>query len=179
MRIPVAVFLLLGIGAAIAQTPPNATLQRVTPDGASVACIGKADTAPCATATFFACAVRRTAEICAAVGLAEPPRLFDGSVAVEWVFDRASIIRERDVTEDLQHFAWFKAGNTLVEAQVRHCAPETVDCAAEDWVDWQVYLAPVEGGRFAVVGWRGDNEAEGPTEIPDAFQPSQAPEPAQ
>ncbi len=58
-------------------------------------------------------------------------------------------------------------------------AAETADCAAEDWVDWQIYLAPVEGGRFAVVGWRGDNEAEGPTEIPDAFQPSQAPEPAQ
>jgi hypothetical protein len=174
MRILVAVFLLLGIGTAFAQTP-----SRIAPDTANVACIGKADTPQCATATFFACAVRRTPEICAAIGLAEPPRLFDGAVAVEWLFDRASIIRERDVTEDLQHFAWFKAGNTLVEAQVRRCAPETPDCAAEDWADWQVYLAPLESGGFAVVGWRGDNEAEGPTEIPDAFQPPQAPEPAQ
>lgn len=174
MRILVAVFLLLGMGAAFAQTP-----SRVTQDAANVACIGKADTPQCASATFFACAVRRTAEICAAVGLAEPPRLFDGPVAVEFLFDRASVIRERDVTEDLQHFAWFKAGNTLVEAQVRRCAPETPDCSAEDWADWQVYLAPLDGGGFTVVGWRGDNEAEGPTEIPEAFQPPQAPEPAQ
>lgn len=117
MRILAAIFLLLGIGAANAQTP-----SRITPDTANITCVGKADTPQCATATFFACAVRRTAEICAAAGLTEPPRLFDGTVAVEWLVDRASIIRERDVTEDLQHFAWFKAGNTLVEAQVRRCA---------------------------------------------------------
>ncbi|MCA0450384.1 MAG: hypothetical protein LCH62_11520 [Proteobacteria bacterium] len=74
MRILIAVFLLLGIGAAVAQTP-----SRITPDTANVACIGKADTPQCATATFFACAVRRMPEICAAVGLVEPPRLFDGA----------------------------------------------------------------------------------------------------
>jgi hypothetical protein len=174
MKYLVVAFFLLGMTGAIAQTP-----SRVAPESGNVACIGTADTPQCATATFFACAVRREAELCAAVGLIEPPRLFDTPAALEWLVDRASVIRERDVTEDLQHFAWFKAGNTLVEAQVRRCAPELRDCAAEEWVDWQVYLVPLDGGKFQVVGWRGDNEPEGPPEIPEAFQPPQAPEPAQ
>jgi hypothetical protein len=152
-------------GTAFAQTPA-----RVTPDASSVACVGEAGDPACATATFFACALRRTVELCAAIGLIEPPRLVEENQAVEWLIERASIIRERDVTDELKHLAWFKPGNTLIEAQVRRCPATLPDCAAESWDDWQIYLAP-EDGRFRVVGWRGDSEPDGPAEIPEAFRP--------
>jgi hypothetical protein len=164
--------LVLAAGAAHAQAPA-----RLTPDAASVACVGQANDPACATATFFACAVRRTAELCAAVGLDEASRLIDEGNAVEWLIERASVIRAQDVTDDLKHLAWFKAGNTLVEAQVRKCPAALADCAAEDWEDWQVYLAP-EGGKFRVVGWRGDREPDGPPEIPEAFRPKPPADPA-
>jgi hypothetical protein len=158
-------------GAAFAQTP-----SRVTQDASNVDCVGQAGDPACAVATFLACAVRRAPELCEAVGLAEPPRAIDEGVAVEWLIERASTIRERDVTDDLKHFAWFKAGNILVEAQLRRCAPALPDCAAESWDDWQIYLAPVDG-KFRIVGWRGDSEPDGPPEIPDAFRPEPAVEP--
>jgi hypothetical protein len=157
--------LLVFAAAAAAQEPA-----RVTPSATSVGCVGQANDPDCATATFFACVVRRTAELCGAVGLDEAPRLVDEGNAVEWLIERASVIRERDVTDDLKHLAWFKAGNTLVEAQVRKCAATLPDCAAENWDDWQIYLA-AEDGKFRVVGWRGDSEPDGPPEIPEAFRP--------
>jgi hypothetical protein len=157
--------LVLLASAAHAQAPA-----RVTPDASSVGCVGQANDPACATATFLACAVRRTAELCAAVGLDEAPRLIDDGQAVEWLVERASVIRAQDVTDDLKHLAWFKAGNTLVEAQVRKCAAAQPDCAAENWDDWQIYLAPADG-KFRVVGWRGDSEPDGPLEIPEAFRP--------
>jgi hypothetical protein len=163
--------ILLFAGAAFAQTPA-----RVAPDSANVACVGQANDPACATATFIACVVRRTAELCAAVGLEEAPRLIEDANAVEWLIERATVIREQDVTDDLKHFAWFKAGNTLVEAQVRRCAANLPDCAAESWDDWQIYLTP-EGGKFRVVGWRGDSEPDGPPEIPEAFRPQPPAEP--
>jgi hypothetical protein len=163
-RLAIAALLVLA-AAAGAQEPA-----RVAPEAASVGCMGQANDPACATATFFACAVRRTTELCAAVGLDEAPRLVDEGNAVEWLIERASVIRERDVTDDLKHLAWFKAGNTLVEAQVRKCAATLPDCAAESWDDWQIYLAP-EDGKFRVVGWRGDSEPDGPPEIPEAFHP--------
>ena len=172
----ILVLFALSAGAAFAQAP-----SRLTPDAGNVACVGNADDPACATATFFACAVRRTAEPCAAVGLDEAPRLIDEGIAVEWLVERATVIREQDVTDDLKHLAWFKAGNTLVEAQVRKCAANLPDCAAESWDDWQIYLAP-EGGKFRVVGWRGDSEPDGPPEIPEAFRPqspAEAPAPIQ
>lgn len=163
-RLAVLAIVLLA-GAADAQQPA-----RVAPESGNVACVGQAGDPACATATFIACVVRRTAELCAAVGLDEAPRLLEDGNAVEWLIERASIIRDRDVTDDLKHLAWFKAGNTLVEAQVRKCAAILPDCAAESWDDWQIYLAP-EGGKFRVVGWRGDSEPDGPPEIPEAFRP--------
>lgn len=159
-------------GVAGAQTP-----SRVAPESASVGCVGQADDPACAAATFFACAIRRTAELCAAIGLDEAPHLVDDGHAIEWLVERASVIREQDVTDELKHLAWFKAGNTLVEAQVRKCAATLPDCAAENWDDWQIYLAP-EGGKFRVVGWRGDSEPDGPPEIPEAFRPQPPADPA-
>lgn len=170
MRLALATLLLLAAPAA-AQTPA-----RVTPEASSLACVGQANDPACASATFFACALRRTAELCAAVGLDEAPRLVEEGSAVEWLIERVSIIRARDVTDDLKHLAWFKEGNTLVEAQVRKCAANLPDCAAESWDDWQIYLAP-EGGKFRVVGWRGDSEPDGPPEIPEAFRPQSPAEP--
>lgn len=173
----------LAIAAALIVAAPLAAQApaRLTPGETTVACVGQAGDPACATATFFACALRRTPETCAAVGLAEPPRLADEQSAIEWVIERASTIRERDVTDDLKHLPWFRAGNTLIEAQVRKCAASLPDCAAETWDDWQIYLAP-EGGQFRVVGWRGDSEPDGPPEIPEAFRPqgpAEAPVPAE
>lgn len=169
-RLALAVLLCVAAAAA-AQTPA-----RLTPEESSLACVGQANDAACASATFFACALRRTAELCAAVGLDEAPRLVEDGSAIEWLIERVSVIRARDVTDDLKHLAWFKEGNTLVEAQVRKCAATLPDCAAESWDDWQIYLAP-DGGKFRVVGWRGDSEPDGPPEIPEAFRPQPPAEP--
>lgn len=172
MRLAATLAVVLAAGAALAQTPA-----RVTPAASSVACVGQANDAECATATFIACAIRRAPDLCAAVGLDEAPRLIEEGSAAEWLIERASVIREQDVTDDLKHFAWFKAGNTLVEAQLRKCAADLPDCGAENWDDWQIYLA-ADGGRFRVVGWRGDSEPDGPPDIPEAFRPQAPLEPA-
>jgi hypothetical protein len=172
MRLPAILAVSILAGIAFAQTPA-----RVAPDASSVACLGEANDPACAAATFFACALRRTVELCAVIGLIEPPRLVEESSAVEWLIERISVIRERDVTDELKHLAWFKPGNTLIEAQVRRCPATLPDCAGESWDDWQIYLAP-DDGRFRVVGWRGDSEPDGPAEIPEAFRPEPPADPA-
>ena len=161
--------LLLGAGAAHAQTadkPGRATL-----DG-ELACGGQARDAGCAIALFFTCAARLTEESCARVGLTEIPKLVDEPHVLEFAVDRLSTIKPEDVTEDLRHLTWFRAGFLLAEAKARRC-PAEGSCAGESWDDWQVYLRE-DDGRFFVVYWRGDSEPESPPEIPEAFLPAPA-----
>lgn len=170
VRLALALFLLAG--AAHAQTAP--AVARAAVDG-ELACGGQPNDAACATALFFACAARLSAETCAIVGLAEIPKVVEQPQALEFAIERTSTIRPEDVNDDTRHLSWFRPGFLLVEAQMRRC-PAEGSCADEGWDDWQIYLREADG-RFLVVYWRGDSTPDQPPEIPDAFLPAPVPAP--
>ncbi len=170
-RLALAFFLIAGIAHAQTAAAPG----RAALDG-DLACGGQATSPACATALFFACAARLSDEVCAIVGLSEIPKLVEQPQALEFAIERTSTIRPEDVTDDTRHLSWFRAGFLLVEAQARLC-PAEGSCAGEGWYDWQVYLREADG-RFLVVYWRGDTEPEQPPEIPEAFLPTPAAQPA-
>ena len=152
--------LALAAGAAAAQTPV-----RVDP-AAAPAC--DAASVECAVAQFFFCAASHDAAACAALGLQEAPKFADTPQPVEFLLERVGTIDAKDITDDLKHLAWFKAGFVLVEAQARRC-PGPGSCADEQWDDWQIYLRP-DDGRLQIVYWRGDSEPDQPPDIPETFR---------
>jgi hypothetical protein len=165
-----AACLLAAIAPAFAQVPPQGKVQRVGP-GLAPTCTG-ADAA-CAVARFYACAASQDADLCAQLGLAEVPKLVETPQPLEFAIERTSTIEAKDVTDDLKHLPWFRAGFLLVEAQARRC-PADGSCASEEWDDWQIYIR-LDETAAQVVYWRGDSEPDQPPEIPDSFR---APAPA-
>jgi hypothetical protein len=166
-------FLLCLLAAALpaaAQSPV-----RIDPAAGEPACAAGTNPAPCAVALFFACAALQNEALCAKLGLAEIPKLVEKPQPVEFTIDRIGTIEPKDVTDDLKHLTWFRAGYLLVEAQARRC-PDTGSCADEAWDDWQIYLRNDEG-RLYVVYWRGDSEPDQPPEIPDSFRGPAQPNP--
>jgi len=160
--------LALAAGSAGAQTPV-----RVDP-AAAPAC--DAASVECAAAQFFFCAASHDAAACAALGLADAPKLVETPQPVEFLVERVGTIDAKDITDDLKHLSWFKAGYLLVEAQARRC-PANGSCADEEWDDWQIYLRP-DAGRLQIVYWRGDSEPDQPPDIPENFRAS-VPTPAE
>jgi len=169
-RFLLAAWLLAAALPAAAQSPV-----RVEPAAGEPACAAGMVLAACAVALFFACAAAQDEALCAKLGLAEIPKLVEKPQPVEFSIDRISTIEPKDVTDDLKHLTWFRAGFLLVEAQARRC-PDTGSCADESWDDWQIYLRDDEG-RLYVVYWRGDSEPDQPPEIPDSFRGPAPPNP--
>jgi len=157
---------------AFAQTPPQGAVIRVGP-GATLACASDAADVACAVARFYACAATQDAALCAQFGLGEIPKLVEAPQPLEFAIERTSTIEAKDVTDDLKHLPWFRAGFLLVEALARRC-PTEGNCEGEEWDDWQIYIRRDET-TAQIVFWRGDSEPDQPPEIPDSFR---APAPA-
>jgi hypothetical protein len=131
--------------------------------------------AACAVAQFFFCAASQDTQACAELGLGEIPRIVETPQPVEFLIERVGKIEATDITDDLKHLAWYRAGHLLVEALVRRC-PTVGNCADESWDDWQIYLRP-EDDHLRIVFWRGDSEPDQPPDIPDNFRAPTPPSP--
>ncbi len=161
-------FLLCALLAAApvgAQTPV-----RVNPAQAPICAPGEI---ACTIAQFFFCAASQDTQACADLGLVEIPKIVEAPQPVEFLIERIGKIEAKDITDDLKHLAWYRAGHLLIEALVRRC-PVAGSCADESWDDLQIYLRP-EDAHLRIVYWRGDSEPDQPPDIPDNFRAPAAP----
>lgn len=158
---------------AAAQT--KAAPARISPAGATSACLGQASTPVCAAETLLACLARGDAGLCRTVMPAMSVPQPNGLPQVEYVVERVSVIRGSDVTEDLKDLDWYKPGYTLVEIMRRACPASESDCGAESWDGVQVYLRRGADSRWEIVHWRSDAEPDTPPEDPENFQTATIP----
>lgn len=159
----------LAIAALLGASPAHASgLQSVGPNHATSACIGEGGSETCVVDTLMACFARAARGLCARVG-AEPPDPVPEPRRLEYVIERASVIRADEITDDLRDVTWFKAGFTLVEVQLRACAVDAADCSTETWEDLQIYLRQ-QGQAWRVVHWRAPGDPDAPVQIPDALR---------
>jgi hypothetical protein len=167
----------LAIAPAVAQTSKDAP-GRLTPTGATSACLGQPTTPICAAETLLACLARSEARLCRAIGLAPPAPVPDGVPQIEYVIERVSVIRPADVTDDLKDLEWYKPGYTLIELLRRSCPATQADCGDESWDGVQVYLRNRGGGaapHWEVVHWRSDAEQDVAPQEPENFQEPKPP----
>src|SRR5579883_1519767 len=132
--------------AGLAQTS-RAKPGHITPTGATSTCIGTATTPVCAAETLLACLARGDESLCRRVGAVPPGRRLDnaGSIQIDYVVVRTSVIRPEDVTDDTRDLDWYKPGYTLIEMDRRSCPAEQAACDLYTWDDLQVYLRKVVG----------------------------------
>jgi hypothetical protein len=147
----------------------------ITPTSATSTCIGAATTPTCAAETLLACLARGDESLCRRVGAVPPARRLEnaGSIQIDYVLVRVSVIKPEDITDDTRDLDWYKPGYTLIEMDRRSCPADQASCDLDTWDDLQVYLHKVVGADhtlWQVVFWRSESEPDLAPEIPDAFQ---------
>ena len=144
------------------------------PATATSTCIGASTTPVCAAETLLACFARADDALCRRVGAVPPARRIEnaGSIQIDYVIVRISVIRAADITDDTRDLDWYKPGYTLIEMDRRTCPATQPSCDSDSWDDLQVYLRREPGAErgWQIVAWRSESEPDLAPDIPDAFQ---------
>lgn len=147
--------------------PPPLEIRYIGLTESTSDCIGDPRTLVCAIDTYFACIVRRDADLCRRVGVIPPQETevrYCGNLrSVTYEFESAKVLAEDDLyvprwnpeskqTERRRAVRWsIGAGDVDVFLFIVFCRSESSPCPDEDYMYWS---SAVETLRSLPRGWR-------------------------